>query len=122
MRKVKAENHIHRLKRVKHKNGTKVFMCVLNCAFRIEVPFALGKQSLCNICGEEFTMNEYSIKLAKPHCTGCGKFKVTDEDGNSRFVQKSRPAQALQDISRSSIDSLRDRMSKVVTMAQDEDI
>jgi hypothetical protein len=35
---------------------------------------------LCWRCGNEFIMNEYSLRLAKPHCEGCHKPKKIDND------------------------------------------
>lgn len=120
----KVEDHIHKLKRHKYTNGSKVYFCINNCTFKVDVPFALGLIVLCNICDEPFTMNEYSIKLAKPHCNKCGKMKVADPDGKARFVPKGRANQAIADLGTSAVSSLKDRMSKVVTMEPtiDEDI
>lgn len=85
----KPQNHIHRLKRHKYPSGNAVFFCTLpDCHYKIDVPLALGKRSVCNICGDEFIMNEYTIKLAKPHCPNCGKVKVKDAEGKNRYVKK----------------------------------
>ena len=85
---MKAANHVHKFRRKKYKSGNTIFFCVLDCPFKVEAELALGKVSLCNICGAEFEMNEYTIKLNKPHCINCNKAKVTDKDGNKRFVRK----------------------------------
>lgn len=37
---------------------------------------SLGKKVVCWRCGREFSMNEYSIRLAKPHCNDCTKSKT----------------------------------------------
>jgi ribosomal protein S27E len=118
----KVRDHIHRLKKHKYKNGTPVFFCINNCSFKVEVPFALGMEVLCNTCGNPFTMTEYSLKLVKPHCNNCGKFRVVGEDGKAKFVPKGRATQALADLGKQAVSSMKDRMSKVVVMAKDEDI
>jgi hypothetical protein len=94
----------------------------LDCNYKIESAFALGKKTICNICGDEFIMNEYSVKLAKPHCTRCGKMKVTNADGKAKFVNKLRPQAALAEMANDSVSSLKERLGKVVMMAKDEDI
>ncbi len=116
------KDHIHKLKRHTYNNGTKVYFCVNDCNFKVEVALALGKIVLCNICGKDFKMNEYSIKLAKPHCTNCGKVKIKDADGNAKFISKGRPIAAIADLGQQAVSSLKDRMSKVVTLESDEDI
>lgn len=88
----KTQDHIHKLKRIKFKTGNSVYFCALDCNFKIAVPLSLGKRSLCWRCGEPFNMNEYSIRLARPHCEKCHKskdsveqqedYKLTDEHGD----------------------------------------
>lgn len=116
------QEHVHKLRRHKYPNGTEVYFCVLDCHFKVETSFALGKKSICNICGEEFIMNEASIRQAKPHCTGCGKFKTIDENGKVRMVSKGRPQPALSSMAHDSVNSLKARLGKVVEMVKDEDI
>jgi hypothetical protein len=119
----KVQDHTHKLKRHTYPNGTKVYFCILDCTFKVEAAFALGKVVLCNICNEPFPMNEYSIKLAKPHCSACGKMKVQDGDGKAKFINKGRPIQAIADLGKSAISSMKERMSgRVVEMVKDEDI
>jgi len=119
----KVQEHTHKLKRHIYPNGTKVYFCILDCTFKVEAAFALGKVVLCNICNEPFPMNEYSIKLAKPHCNACGKMKIKDPDGKARFINKGRPTQAIADLGKSAISSMKDRMAgRVVAMEKDEDI
>lgn len=71
----KLQQHIHKLKRIKFKSGNAVYFCALDCNFKIQVPLALGKKTICWRCGEVFVMNEYSIRLSKPHCSSCHKSK-----------------------------------------------
>ncbi len=119
-------DHVHKLKRHTYRGGNQVYFCVLDCPFKIDAAFALGKQSICHICGEEFTMNEYSVKLARPHCKACGRMKVKEPDGTARFVNKSRPNEAIAELNEAPITSLRDKLSKVVMLEPepviDEDI
>lgn len=118
---LKDKEHVHKLKRHKYPGGTAIFFCILDCNFKIDAPFALGKQSICHLCGNEFTMTEASIRLTRPHCQNCGKFKVVDENGNAKFIQKSRQPQAIADMGKQAVGSLKDRLGKVVAV-QDEDI
>lgn len=69
--------HAHKLKRHKYKStGTAVFFCVLpDCSYRSDTHLTLGKRSICWRCGKEFKINEYSIRLARPHCNSCTKSK-----------------------------------------------
>ena len=112
--------HIHKLRRHRYSNGTKVFFCTQDCNFKIETALALGKTVLCNICNEPFTMNEYSCKLAKPHCTKCGRQAVKTEDGKLKFINKGRPVAAIAEIAQDKVSSLRERLGKVVTMERDD--
>jgi len=68
--------HTHKLKRLKYKSGNAVFFCALaDCSYKVNTPLALGKRSICWRCGEDFIMNEYSLRLAKPHCMKCHRLK-----------------------------------------------
>lgn len=116
------KEHIHKLKRHVYSNGTKVYFCTNDCSFKVDVQLALGKKVLCNICGEEFIMNEYSIKLAKPHCTDCGKTKIKTADGTSKFISKNRPVKAIAELGQNAVSSLRERLGSVTVMEKEEDI
>lgn len=120
MKKVVA--HTHKLQRQKYKNGTKVYFCVLNCNYKVEATFALGKETICHNCGNTFTMNEYTVKLVKPHCQNCGKRKVIDDNGDAKFIQKGRQEQAIAEIGVSSVSSLRERLDRAVAIAMDEEL
>jgi ribosomal protein S27AE len=68
--------HVHKLQRYKYSTGNIIYRCVLpDCNFKSVPALVLGKRSLCNRCGEEFILSEYSIRLAKPHCSNCHKPK-----------------------------------------------
>lgn len=69
------EKHTHKLKKLVHKSGTVIFFCVLDCSYKISSALALGKSCICWRCGEKFLMNEYSLRLSKPHCESCHKPK-----------------------------------------------
>lgn len=72
--------HVHKLKRHKFKTGNAVYFCALpDCRFKTATGLALGKRSICWRCGKDFIMNEYSIRLAKPHCDECHKSKDAGE-------------------------------------------
>src|SRR4030095_10636533 len=114
--------HIHKLKRHVYSNGTKVYFCTNNCSFKVDVALALGKEVLCNICNEPFFMNEYSIKLAKPHCGNCGKTKIKDAEGKNRFISNNRPTQAIAEMGQNAVSSLKQRLGSVTVMEKDEDI
>ena len=65
-------NHIHKFKKLRYKSGNEVFFCILpDCSVKINPALALGKRSICHRCGNEFILNEYSLRLVKPHCESC---------------------------------------------------
>jgi hypothetical protein len=70
-----ATRHTHKFRRHKYKSGNIIYFCVLDCTVKMAPALAIGKKSLCNICGEPFTMTDYSVRLAKPHCDKCHKPK-----------------------------------------------
>lgn len=73
------KEHTHKFKRHTYETGNKIFFCALpKCNKKLKVGLALGKESLCWRCGEVFVMNEYAIRLAKPHCENCHKSKNGD--------------------------------------------
>lgn len=64
--------HVHKFRRHTHKTGNRIFFCALpDCNVKMNPALALGKKCICWRCGEEFILNEYSIRLAKPHCDNC---------------------------------------------------
>ena len=73
------KNHIHKVKRLAFNTGNKIYFCVLDdCNYKVKVQLFLGKKTICWRCGEAFNMNEYSIRLAKPHCENCHQSKDRD--------------------------------------------
>lgn len=90
--------HIHKLKRITYKNGSKAFFCTLpDCFFKIGTQFALGKQSLCNRCGKPFIMNAYIIRKALPHCEDCHIHRA-DRRKNANHVVESVPIESTESI------------------------
>lgn len=82
-------SHVHKLKKHKYKTGNMIYFCTLpDCHYKLDAALVVGKRSICNICGAEFIMNEYSLKLVRPHCNDCGKVKVKDAEGRGRFIKK----------------------------------
>lgn len=70
--------HNHKVKRLNLSTGNKIYFCVLpDCTFKIKVALSLGKQVICWRCENPFYLNEYSIRLAKPHCENCHKSKIS---------------------------------------------
>jgi len=119
---MKKQSHIHKLRKHKYSTGNAVFFCTLpDCHFKIDAPLALGKRALCNICGDEFIMNEYTVKLAKPHCSNCGKVKIKDEDGNNRYVKKVTN-RVLANVAVDVNKDLRSRLDSATRLDMEEDI
>ena len=111
-----AKNHIHKLRRHKYKTGVSVYFCTMeDCHFKIECALSLGKRAICNLCNNEFVMNEYTIKLARPHCPDCSKQKVQGEDGKNYYVRKTS-LPITNDIAKGNLDELRSRLSGTVAI------
>lgn len=116
------QKHVHRLKRLKYKTGNSIYFCTLpDCHFKIECALALGKKAICNLCGDEFILNEYHIKLAKPHCDSCSKQKIKGADGKNYYVRKTT-MQVLDTIAKDNASSLRDRLDSAVGLLNEDDI
>src|SRR3970282_99899 len=106
----KAISHRHKLKKHRYPNGTAIFFCILpDCHFKVEAALALGKEVLCNQCNEPFLMNEYTIKLTKPHCLNCGKIAVKTSSGRNIYVNKRAP-KILTEIAANDVNNLRSRL------------
>jgi len=77
----KIEKHVHKLKRHSFKSGNQIYFCALpDCHYKTAPALALGKRTICWRCGNDFIMNEYSLRLAKPHCENCHQPKVVKDD------------------------------------------
>ena len=66
-------------------------------------------------------MNEYHIKLAKPHCNVCSKQKVKGSDGKNYYVRPSHTG-ILSTIATENSEDLRTRLNSVIPPNPDEDI
>lgn len=118
----KLQSHLHKLRRHKYSSGNAVFFCISpDCHYRIDVGLALGKRAACNICGNEFIMNEYTIKLAKPHCSDCGKVKIKDAEGRNRYVKKVTN-KILTGVVVEASEDLRSRLSDATNIELEDDI
>lgn len=111
-----SEKHIHKFKRLKYKSGNQIFFCTLpDCNVKINSALALGKRSLCWRCGESFIMNEYSLRLAKPHCENCHKPK------KELWLHKPSEAEKLATEDLVKTISLAERLQQTIQQAQKED-
>lgn len=118
----KLPSHTHKLKKHKYPSGTSVFFCTLpDCHYKIDAPLSLGKRTLCNICGDEFIMNESTVKLTKPHCLNCGKVMVKDADGKKRYIKKVEN-RILSTIASETSQDLRSRLDSIAGQELEKDI
>src|SRR5204863_7949971 len=114
-------NHAHKFKRFKYANGTKIFHCILpDCNYKTEVQFSLGKRSTCNRCGDEFIMNEKSLRLKLPHCEEC-TLRKTIVDGEVKYLAPKRlKSDALSNVADNMISDLKQKITSVVHEIPDE--
>jgi hypothetical protein len=115
--------HVHRYRRHTYKKSkTDIFFCTLeDCTLRIDPELTIGKRSICNMCGREFIMNTYSIKLKLPHCVDCTKVKVKGPDGKRHYVRKNT-IDLLAETAESHVDELRLRLSNLSLVEDGKDI
>ena len=110
-------SHCCKWKRHTYETGTKIFFCTLpKCNKKLKIGLALGKESLCWRCGEVFILNEYSVRLARPHCENCHKSKNLIDKTSITFcppIPKKETRQAMSD--------LVSRMQRVTKVREDED-
>lgn len=121
----KTKKHIHKLKRHRFGSGNTIYFCTLpDCSYKIKQPLALGKESICNRCGNAFIMNEYSIRLAKPHCTDCHKSKDSIIFNNGSTIAVEADKEDILSGELTIFDKMKKASSGVVTHApleSDED-
>jgi hypothetical protein len=118
-----TQKHVHRLKKkVYKKTGNAIFFCTLpDCHYKIEAELAVGKISACNLCGNPFMMNEYQIRLVRPHCDNCSKMKVKGPDGKNHYIRKqSTPIMAA--VAAEHTEDLRSRLNNVMGSDDEKDI
>lgn len=114
--------HVHKLRKHKYPTGNSVFFCTLpDCHHKVDSALAVGKRTICHMCGIEFIMTDYTIRLKRPHCSGCGKVKVKDADGNNRYVKRVSN-QVLSSMATESSQSLRSRLDNVIGVELEDDI
>lgn len=67
------EKHTHKYIRIKiGKNKRVEYRCsIAGCVHHIRPELVIGRFSKCNKCNDEFTMDKYATKLAKPTCQSC---------------------------------------------------
>ena len=107
------EKHVHKFKRLKFKSGNTIFFCALpDCNQKLNTSLALGKRSLCWRCGEPFIMNEYSLRLAKPHCENCHKPK--------NEIKEVKETTSIDEVSSMPL-SLSERLQQTIQQAKPED-
>lgn len=78
-----TKKHTHKYGKVKPRKENPdwvIYKCHLpGCTHYLHgETFVLGKQSICWLCGEEFTMSQRSLKV-KPECNRCLGFEVEKE-------------------------------------------
>lgn len=113
--------HVHKLKRHRFKTGNTVYFCALpECNFKIAPALALGKRAICWRCENEFILNEYSIRLAKPHCDDCHKSKNPIDPELPGPLVSALPESVP--VFPSNVSSLRDRLNAASAPVEDEDI
>jgi hypothetical protein len=116
--------HVHKLKRLRYKSGNEVFFCTLpDCSFKSNIALSLGKRSICWRCGSEFILDEYSLRLAKPHCSECHKPKGIKES-LEEIVHEELSFPENREIKQGEIPgelSLFDRLQAVIQSKQVED-
>jgi Zn finger protein HypA/HybF involved in hydrogenase expression len=109
--------HIHKFKRLRYKSGNEILFCALpDCSQKINPALALGKRSICWRCGESFIMNDYSLRLAKPHCEACHKpKKEIEEDENDLAVVTQNNDEIIHEL------SLAERLTQTIQQAQEQE-
>ncbi len=114
-----ADKHTHKLRRHTYKSGNTTFFCALpDCSYKISPPLAIGKRSICWRCGDPFILNEYSVRLAKPHCEKCHKPK-----GEQKELPMDAKLPQLEDLkdfkptTSPALLSLKDRLAKAIHAA-----
>jgi hypothetical protein len=83
-----VSQHVHKYRRVDIGRDTPYF--VMQCKLpgcnhytamktKLSCPQLLGKVSICNSCGNRFTLDRRALRLAKPICIHCVKPKNENE-------------------------------------------
>lgn len=108
---MRNEVHIHKLKRHRFKTGSSILYCTgANCSYKVAPQLALGKLTLCWRCDKPFTLDDYTMRLAKPHCRNCQKKK------SGGLIEKIEPEMAS-----ATVNDLRSRLSSVVSLEKEDE-
>lgn len=115
----KKPKHIHKFKRLRYKSGNEVFFCALpDCNCKMNPALLFGKRSICWRCGNEFIMNEYALRLAKPHCEACHRSKNVDSPLNDGIDIDPLGLMQLENTREL---SLSERLSQTIKQAEKQD-
>lgn len=77
-----SKQHIHKYRRVDIGKETSYWVMQCSdpsCSYYVAMktkktaPHLVGKIAICNGCGDRFTLDRRSLKLAKPKCDACVK-------------------------------------------------
>jgi len=75
-----ALKHVHTFERIKGKPDQ--YRCVHpDCSHINSKELMLGKRAKC-ICGQEFYLDRYQLKLKNPHCNDCSRSTAVRVDSN----------------------------------------
>lgn len=120
----KKYNHIHKLRRDRYSTGRPFYYCINDCTFKIDIKQCLGKVVLCNKCGKEFEMNEYSIRAAKPICMECIARRKALNNPNinldsiigvvdANLLDRNSQSQSTNEVHSNSIESLQSKLRNI---------
>lgn len=114
------KKHTCKFKRLRYKSGNVTLFCTdPDCNKKINPALAVGKRCICWRCGEEFILNEYSIRLSKPHCVNCHKGK-----DSSNFSEETTDLSHLKSDMKNLIEpttSLSERLSNTIREASKQE-
>lgn len=86
----KKKAHLHTLKR--DRKNPELYLCAdPDCYYRIQKRYLQGKRVRC-ICGAEFILTSYDLKLAIPKCPSCSTARH-----NKEFLVQQEKMKALLD-------------------------
>jgi hypothetical protein len=117
------EKHIHKLRRYKFKSGNVIYHCTLpDCSYKSAPALAIGKRSICNRCGEQFILTDYSVRLAKPHCENCHKSKNNNSHSGTEYKEMTAK-QAIEIVEEEEMieSSLAERLAAIVGKPVEEE-
>ncbi len=116
------QKHTHKLKKHQYKTGNWIFFCILpDCNFKIDAALALGKKCLCNQCNAEMTLNDYQLKLKRPHCDACSKRKIKGPDGKNHYI-RNYSSPIISSVAEENLSTLVDRLANITRNTEEEDL